>query len=82
MLLILDGVSKSSFKRSLPNTLAYLKTYKEFFLFDKHHVTGENTFQNLMPLLCNLNETETDQMIKEMYNITDKIKPKKFIDPP
>jgi hypothetical protein len=56
MILVLDGVSLSSFKRALPKTLNYLKWFKrQFFLFEKHHVTGENTFQNLVPLLTNLN---------------------------
>ena len=54
VLLILDGVSLSSMKRSLPKSFNYLKSLEQFFLFEKHHVTGENTFQNLVPLLTNL----------------------------
>ena len=61
MIFILDGVSLSSFKRALPKTFNYLSTFDEFFLFEKHHVTGENTIQNLMPLLSNLNYIEVNK---------------------
>ena len=54
MMLMFDGVSLSSMKRALPKTLQFLKSFEEFFLFEKHHVTGENTFQNLVPMLTNL----------------------------
>lgn len=54
MILILDAVSLSSMKRALPKTLEYLKTFENFFLFEKHHIVGENTFQNLVPMLTNL----------------------------
>jgi hypothetical protein len=83
MIFIIDGVSLSSFKRALPNTLSYLSTFNEFFLFEKHHVTGENTFQNLMPLLSNLNYTEVNKYQNLMRNFTmypNKTKTK--IEPP
>ena len=42
-------------KRALPKTLEYLRSFENFFLFEKHHVVGENTFQNIVPMLSNLN---------------------------
>lgn len=54
MILIFDGVSLSSMKRALPKTLTYLKSFEQFYLFEKHHVIGENTFQNLVPMLTNM----------------------------
>ena len=53
LILILDAVSKSSAQRALPKSLAKLKSYENFFLFDKHHVLGEDTFDNLVPMLTN-----------------------------
>ena len=55
MILVLDSVSLSSMRRALPKSLKYLSSFENFFLFEKHHVTGENTFQNLIPMLTNLN---------------------------
>ncbi len=56
--LILDGVSLSSMKRALPKTLKLLNSSEDFFLFEKHHVIGENTFENLVPMLTNI-DSET-----------------------
>ena len=53
MILVLDGVSSSSFKRSLKKTHEYLKAMKNFFLFEKHHVVGINTIENIIPMLTN-----------------------------
>jgi hypothetical protein len=55
LIIIFDSVSSSSFKRSLPNSLEYLKTFDNFYLFEKHHTTGQNTLPNLVPMLSNLN---------------------------
>ncbi|CAF0896984.1 unnamed protein product, partial [Brachionus calyciflorus] len=55
MILVIDAVSLSSMKRALPKTLNYLKSYDNFFVYEKHHIVGENTFQNLVPMLTNLN---------------------------
>lgn len=55
MIFVLDAVSLSSFKRALPKTHEYLRSFENFFLFEKHHVVGENTFQNIVPMLSNLN---------------------------
>jgi len=54
MFLVLDGVSLSSMKRALPRTLTFLNSSREFFLFEKHHVIGSNTFENLVPMLTNI----------------------------
>jgi hypothetical protein len=76
MVLILDGVSLSSMKRSLSKSLKYLKTFDNFYLFEKHHVVGENTFQNLVPMLTNL---EYQEMLKpKKIMLRNKIQ----IDPP
>ena len=69
VLLILDGVSLSSMKRSLPKSFNYLKSLEQFFLFEKHHVTGENTFQNLVPMLTNL-ESEVLLQKRDRKNVT------------
>ena len=69
MMLMFDGVSLSSMKRALPKTLQYLKSFEEFFLFEKHHVTGENTFQNLVPMLTNL-ESEVLLQKRDRKNVT------------
>jgi hypothetical protein len=84
MMLVLDAVSLSSMKRALPKTLEYLKSHENFFLFNKHHVTGDNTFQNLVPLLTNMNG---DSLLKRKNKIVlefkDKKKTKKVnIEPP
>ena len=52
--LVLDGVSLSSMKRALPKTLKFLNRSNDFFLFEKHHVIGSNTFENLVPMLTNM----------------------------
>lgn len=54
MFLVLDGVSLSSMKRSLPRTLKFLNSSNDFYLFEKHHVIGSNTFENLVPMLTNM----------------------------
>jgi hypothetical protein len=54
MFLVLDGVSLSSMKRALPRTLTFLNSSRDFFLFEKHHVIGSNTFENLVPMLTNI----------------------------
>ena len=54
MFLVLDGVSLSSMKRALPKTLKFLNSSTNFFLFEKHHVIGSNTFENLVPMLTNI----------------------------
>jgi len=51
LFLIFDSVSASSFKRSLPKTFKFLKSYNNFFHFTKHHTTGQNTLPNLVPML-------------------------------
>lgn len=66
MILIFDGVSLSSMKRALPNTLEYLKRFDEFILFENHHIVGENTIQNLMPMLANM---ESDEVILSLSSI-------------
>ena len=53
LILILDAMSKSSAQRALPKSLAKLRSYENFFLFNKHHVLGEDTFENLVPMLTN-----------------------------
>ena len=58
VLLVLDGVSLSSMKRALPKTLKFLKGLEDFFLFEKHHVIGENTFENIVPMLTNMYSSE------------------------
>ena len=58
LFLILDGVSLSSMKRALPKTLKLLNSYKDFFLFEKQHVIGENTFQNIVPMLTNIDSAQ------------------------
>jgi hypothetical protein len=66
MILIFDGVSLSSMKRALPNTLEYLKRFDEFVLFENHHIVGENTIQNLMPMLANM---ESDEVISSLSSV-------------
>jgi len=51
LIMIFDSVSDSSFKRSLPKTLKFLKSYKNFFHFTKHHTVGPNTLPNVVPML-------------------------------
>lgn len=52
LILIFDSVSTSSFKRSLPKSLRYLKKFKNFFQFTKHHTVGQNTLPNLVPMFA------------------------------
>lgn len=52
LILIFDAVSASSFKRSLPKTLSYLKSFDNFFHFTKHHTVGPNTLSNLVPMFA------------------------------
>ena len=59
--LIIDAVSAASFRRALPLSLAFLKKHENFFMFKKHHITGENTFENLVPMLTNLNSNRIPQ---------------------
>ena len=58
LFLVLDGVSLSSMKRALPKTLKFLNSSEDFFLFEKHHVIGENTFQNIVPMLTNIDSKQ------------------------
>ena len=58
LMLVLDSVSMSSMRRALPKTLALLQNMSNFYLFKKHHVTGSNTLQNLVPMLANRVEAE------------------------
>ncbi len=51
LILIFDSVSASSFKRSLPSTFTFLKSFDNFFQFTKHHTVGQNTLPNLVPML-------------------------------
>ena len=58
MIMILDSVSASSFKRSLAKTYEFLNKMENFFLFEKHHVVGTNTFENIIPMLTNRKSTD------------------------
>jgi hypothetical protein len=77
MILVLDSVSLLSMKRALPNTLKYLKSLSNFYLFEKHHVIGENTFQNLVPMLTGLDSelllNETIQLSNDGHKNESKI---------
>jgi hypothetical protein len=66
MFLVLDGVSLSSMKRALPRTLKFLNSSNDFYLFEKHHVIGSNTFENLVPMLTNM---EAKQILENKENI-------------
>ena len=74
VILVFDAVSRSSFKRSLPGTLKYLQSFDNFFMFRKHNVVGSNTFQNIVPILCNLksdallNQTEKSKIVPPFDN--------------
>ena len=61
LILIIDSVSQSSFKRALPKSFEFLKQFDNFFIFEKHHTIGTNTFQNIVPMLTNL---ESEVLLK------------------
>jgi hypothetical protein len=54
LILIFDSVSASSFKRALPKTFDYLKTFANFYHFEKLHTVGQNTIPNIGPMLSGL----------------------------
>ena len=47
----LDSVSSSSFQRSLPKTLNFLRSFNNFYHFKKYHSTGVGSVHNLAPFL-------------------------------
>lgn len=55
LIMVFDRMSASSFKRALPNTYQYLKSFANFHSFEKFHTVGENTLPNLVPMLSGLN---------------------------
>src|SRR5262249_21243389 len=59
-LFVLDSLSISLFRRSMPLTYEYLTKRQKFFLFEGFHKIGDNTFPNMVPLLSGL-RTRTEQ---------------------
>ena len=43
LIVIFDAVSLSSARRAMPKTLKFLKSFDNFYLFEKHHTNGETS---------------------------------------
>ena len=43
LIVIFDAVSLSSARRAMPKTLKFLKSFENFYLFEKHHTNGETS---------------------------------------
>ena len=77
---MLDAVSNLQAHRALPQTLAYLKS-QGLFIFQRHTIVGDGTFENIVPLLfgqaaTNYKKENTNDSRYEFIRIETKINPK------